>query len=120
MSGYLVGELNDESINLINAGSIAIDKGIQCTVNKGPPPSPPSMKSLRIVATTNKGIFTLIGRVGSDTLGLLTEINNNIFAGGLPLDGTMVFFTGNLTPPGTCFARIDGNTSCSFQMHTKI
>lgn len=48
-----------------------------------------------------------VGKSASDSLGLLVSIDENTFPGGLPMDGTLVFFTGTASQAVSGFSSIE-------------
>jgi len=109
VSGYLYGSTGDKNINLINALPLANEKGIKLNVTKSDAEN--VSKSLKLTATVGNAKFTVTGKSASDHLGLLHSIDDNIFAGGLPMDGTLVFFTGTASQAGSGFSSIEAALS---------
>jgi D-3-phosphoglycerate dehydrogenase len=105
LSGYLYGTTGNKNINLINAMPLANEKGVKLTVTKCE--SENVDKTLKLTATVGNAKFTVVGKSASESLGLLNSIDENNFAGGLPMDGTLVFFTGTASQAGSGFSSIE-------------
>jgi hypothetical protein len=105
VSGYLYGSTGDKNINLINAMPMANEKGIKLNVKKDETST--VARSLKLVVTVGNAKFTVTGTSASDSLGLLNAIDDNSFPGGLPMDGTMVFFTGTASQVGSGYSSIE-------------
>ncbi|ODM96869.1 D-3-phosphoglycerate dehydrogenase [Orchesella cincta] len=106
VSGYLYGSTGDKNINLINAMPLANEKGIKLSVVKS---DTVEAKSLKLTATVGTAKFTVVGKSASDNMGLLTSIDENSFPGGLPMDGSLVFFTGTGSQAGSGFSSIEAS-----------
>jgi len=105
VSGYLYGSTGDKNINLINAMPLANEKGIKLTVAKDDANN--VARSLKLIVSVGNAKFTVTGTSASDNLGLLNGIDDNSFPGGLPMDGTLVFFTGTASQVGSGYSSIE-------------
>jgi len=83
--GYLSGLTGDPKVNLINAEALAKESGIKITVTTG------DVQGI-VLKLNVAGTKTIEGRIGSDEMGLLEKVDNEIFVGGVPLDGRCLIF----------------------------
>jgi len=83
-SGYLCGKTNNPKINMISAPALIKEKGVDVAVVKG---ENVGSKEFHL----SIGTVSLKGFLG-DSIAFLTEIDGATFAGGVPLDGSLVLF----------------------------
>jgi len=62
LSGYLVGDLNDSRINMINAPALASEKKIELKVSKDKSIPSGGPNFLKVGAKVGDTVFTLIGK----------------------------------------------------------
>jgi D-3-phosphoglycerate dehydrogenase len=105
VSGYLAGVSHDPTINMINAPALAKAKGITLTVTKSKT-TPTLEKTLTVNAKIGSATFKITGSLHGN-VAVLDSIDDNEFLGGLLLDGTIVFYTGN-TSDNSGFTNLDG------------
>jgi D-3-phosphoglycerate dehydrogenase len=88
VAGYLGGVTKDPRLNILNAPTIAKEKGIHLSASRAPAPSGNGLKvSAKIGSTT----VTIVGSLEGEN-GVLRSIDDSEFLGGLQLNGTQLFF----------------------------
>jgi D-3-phosphoglycerate dehydrogenase len=105
VSGYLSGVSHDPTINMINAPALAKAKGITVTVTKSKG-TPAVEKTLIVSAKIGSATFKITGTLHGN-VAVLNSIDDNEFPGGLLMEGTVIFYTGN-TSDNSGFTTLDG------------